>query len=298
MIKRGNFFIVFVLSIVLLTFFILSTYAYAIGIPMSELPLPVCGHEADSTIGYGQVIINELVYSCDNNADGVCPEDYQDGNNASIQGDCSSCLDPDCTGTLRGYVYDDMGRPVDRATVVSHPILWNTSSSSIETTSITDITGYYSMSSVTGTYYVSAAKESYDTELRESTIERSQSTDLDFSLQDGTCHDDCTNSYGRCNAACNGLTFYNGSSFCQFYDATAMMLCNNRLRGTSVLYSAVNDTAAFFIDCCEGSPELKYHSKAQVSANKIQNMIKTEKIARYNDVPVRVIIAYWTPVNE
>jgi hypothetical protein len=296
--KRGKKDNALVLLSAILFFLMMSVYVYAVGIPISELPLPVCGHEADSSIGYGQVIINELVYSCDNNADGVCPEEYQDGNNASLQGDCSSCLDPDCTGTLRGYVRDNTGRPVDRATVVTHPILWNVSSSSMETIATTDITGYYTMSAVSGTYYVSAAKESYDTELKESTVEHGQSTNLDFFLQDGTCHDDCTNSYGRCNVACNGLTFYNESSKCLFYDSTAMMLCNNRLRGTSVLYSGINDTAAYFIDCCEGAPEVKYHSKARVSANKIQNMIKTEKIARYNDVPVRVIIAYWTPVNE
>ena len=167
----------------------------------------------------------------------------------------------------------------------------------METTTLSGFDGSYTFSVPTGRYYFSASKDSYDTELKEATVVRNAATSLDFYLLNGTCHDDCTNSYGRCNSQCSGMSFDNGTRSCQFFDPTTMNLCNNRLKDTEVLYNVTNDTEANFVDCCESAPVAKYYSKATVDSSRIKDLIKIEKIAKYNDVPVRVMVAYWAPVN-
>jgi len=275
----------------------------------------VCGHTPDSALGYGQVIIGGFtpsIISCNNIADGVCPEDFVSGNGTVAN--CHSCTDADCavagpstpgTGYVWGYVKDSMGRPVERATVASHPIRWNDSAASLEDNVTTRSDGYYNTSAfLTDTYYISASKDTYDTELKEVTITRGNITRVDFTLLNGTCHEDCTNSYNRCNAACDGLTFGNSSgSKCQFfYNSTftnVKDLCNNRLKGTEVMLKQASANTAWFIQCCGDSPGAgqmpyqKYYSKANTDNGNIKNLIKVEKIAKYNDVPVRVVIAYW-----
>jgi hypothetical protein len=258
----------------------------------------VCGQPANSFLGFGQVNLSGIIHSCNNVADGVCPEDYQDASNSSIFGNCSSCLDPDCTGTIVGVVRDVYNTPIDRVLVKTNPIKWNQSAPPIENSVYTDVLGAYTLTAITGRYYVSASKSSYDTELKEVNVLRNQVVNLDFQLLNGTCHDDCTNSYGRCNANCQGQVFYNGSSSCNFYNSTITDLCNNRLLGTSVYISSYNSTHAYFVNCCEGIPYIKYYSSVSVNTNKIRDLAKIEKIAKYNDIPVKVIIAYWTPVDD
>jgi hypothetical protein len=263
----------------------------------------VCGHTPNSTQGFGQIIIGGFtpsIISCNNIADGVCPEDFSGG---GIVANCSNCPDADCTvagpsssGSVYGYVRDINGKPIEKAIVMSHPIKWN-SSASLENNLSTRSDGFYNFSGfLTGSYYFSASKETYDTQLIPVSITRGKNTIINFVLLNGTCHEDCTNSYNRCNAACDGIAFANGNT-CQFYNSTVKDLCNNRLKGTEVLLAGGTGENSTFIKCCGDqpleNPYTKYYSKATTSNGNIKNLIKVEKIAKYNDVPVRVVIAYW-----
>ena len=261
-------------------------------------PTPcVCGHSPDSTKGYGQVLIGATIVSCNNIPDGVCPEDFQDPVSLTVA-NCGSCADPDCIGTISGKVYDaGASLPIAGAIVTSHPVKWNQSANLEQSSNPTGFDGSYSsFTVVTGTYYFSASKDSYDTQLIEATVTRNGATTLNFNLQNGTCHPDCTNSYNRCNAACDGTTFANGES-CQFYNSTVANLCNNRFTGTEVYLGTADATHGWFIQCCgvvgSQAPYQKYYATAQTDTANVKNLIKTEKIAKYNDVPVRVIVAYW-----
>ena len=277
-----------VLYVLIATIFITS-------LPNASAEL-VCGQNPNSLAGYGQVNISGVIYSCSNTADGLCPEDYEDFNNPAVFGDCSSCPDPDCTGAVSGTVYGSGGAYIERASVRSHPIKWDPLAPSLEKNATTNSIGAFSFSVTTGKYYMSASKDSYDTELKEVTILRNQNTVVNFNLLNGTCHDDCTNSYGRCNAACDGMQFNNGTANCNFYPGAAP-LCNNRLKGTEVLFAPYNSTSAYFLECCEAAPLLKYYADVNVTAKGIKNLAKYEKIAKYNDVPVKIIVAYW-PIVE
>jgi len=115
----------------------------------SNQSIPVCNHPPDSLSGYGEIQIGGTFITCDNNPDGVCPEDYQDANNASIYGNCANCIDPDCTGMVNGYVKDLYGNSIYSATVKVDPFVTNASAPSLERVTITDINGYYSMASPT-----------------------------------------------------------------------------------------------------------------------------------------------------
>jgi hypothetical protein len=263
--------------------------------------LSTCGLQPpNSVLGYGAASSWPFIFTCDNIADGICPEDYQDATNASVFASCASCMDPDCSGILRGYVFDERGfpHPIDRALVKSNPIKWNASAPDLGNSTYTAIDGYYDIGVLTGKYYFTAGKEAFDTEVKEAIITRNNITYLNFSLLNGTCHDDCTNSYGRCSANCNGTRFNQNSTSCEFHDSKVMSLCDLRMKGTGVLYNITDSDTAYFVDCCEGVPYEVYYSQAAVDSRGINDLIKMEKIARYNDAPVRVIVAYWTPVNR
>lgn len=262
----------------------------------------VCGQIPDSIRGYGQVqLFPGVNYSCDNMPDsypnGFCPEDYETFNNSAIFGNCSRCHDPDCTGNISGRVLSSLGIPVARATVKALPIRYNLSAPSLEKSTMTDVNGNFELGFVTtGTYYFSASQEGYDTQLIEMTINRNKITSgLQFNLANGTCYEDCTNSYGRCNAQCNGLNFSNG--VCSFFSNVTLnvsALCDNRLKGTDVIVpNTANGTHAMFVDCCEGEPYWKYYGSASISTSTIKNLVKIEKLVKYNDQPVKLIIAYW-----
>ncbi len=261
----------------------------------------VCGHTPNSSQGYGQVVLGgaeSIIISCNNNLDLICPEDFEDTTQTpTVNGNCSQCPDPDCTvssggGYVWGYVTDSSsGKPLEGAVVTSHPIKWNVSSS-LDTNATTRTDGMYNSTSfISGKYYFSASKDGYDTQLIEGTVIRGSILRMDFTLQNGSCHKDCTNSYNRCNAACDGISF--DTTTCKFYNSTVKEYCNNKIKNTEVYLGPDSDIKAWFIRCCDSTPYTKYYYKAYINGNNIKNLIKTEKIARYNDVPVKVVIAYW-----
>jgi hypothetical protein len=261
----------------------------------------VCGYKPNSLLGYGQVILNgtpQVIISCDNVGDTYCPEDFQDASTGLI-GNCSNCPDPDCIATVQGMVKDLAGKPVEKATITGHPIKWVESANLDRNTSTTSNGLYSSDAFITGKYYFSASKDAYDTQLIEATVVRGSTTSLNFSLQNGTCHEDCTNSYNRCNKECDGVTFDNGTKQCKFYDENVKKLCDTKTKGTVVYLGPGTGNAGIFITCCgDGTDESympyeKYYSKASVDSNNLKNLVKTEKIAKYNGIPVRIIIAYW-----
>lgn len=265
-------------------------------------PECVCDHTPNSNLGYGQVIIGLSTYSCNNIADGLCPEDFVDAVSGLVA-NCSSCADPDCTGTISGTVRNILGDPIDRVTVNGGPLRYNMSASSLERSTLTNFNGQYSGSFITGTYTLQASKDGYDSDTKMVTVLRNAPTTVDFILPNGTCHDDCTNSFGRCSAACHGVEFNESNTRCWFYNDTVRTACNNKMKGTEVFLGMNGTDQGIFIQCCGDDPVnnpfeqpyTKYYASINTSTTTcdVQNAIKIEKIATYNDIPVRVIITYW-----
>jgi len=299
--------IIFTSLLILTTNIVKADYACNDGTSSTEC---VCGHTPNSSIGYGQVIIGgatPTIISCNNILDGICPEDFTDTSQTpAVTASCTSCIDSDCTvaglgntGYVWGYVKSVSGKPLPGAIIKGQAIRWNPIAN-LEVDAISGNDGMYNSSNfLTGAYSFSASEDGYDTQVLTQTIVRGSITQIDFILQNGTCHNDCTNSQNRCNAACDGVQFENGTSNCSFYTNafygnTIKNLCNNKIKGTEVDVGPSVDNSSYFVNCCEGEPYLKYYTKAYISTNSnIKNLIKTEKIAKYNDVPVRIIVAYW-----
>ena len=300
------------IMLLLMTFFIGVVGAEVCVLDGTNSPTGcVCGHSPNSSLGFGQVIIGggaPTIISCSNILDGLCPEDFMDPV-SGLSANCSRCPDPDCTaggpsinGYVWGYVNDTLGRPIEKVTIIGHPIKWNDSNVNLDRSTLTDSFGKYNYSGfITGRYYFSASKDAYDTQLIEADIIRGQVTRLDFTLVNGTCHEDCTNSYNRCNKDCDGKTFNGTDTNCSFYKDIAYVpdiktLCNNKLKGTPVRIAndpRNNATTSYYIDCCEGVPYPNYYSRLRVSSNKIEDLVTNQQIATYASEPATIIIRYW-----
>jgi hypothetical protein len=300
--KKGHSIILALLMavIVLLSSSIVSAYVCTDGVSPTEC---VCGHTPNSALGYGQVIIGaSTVISCNHNndGDGICPEDFIDAS-TGIVANCNNCPDPDCTATVYGYVKDSTGKPIEKVLIKGSPVKWNASANLDRSAPLTNTLGVYTYSGfITGKYYFSASKDSYDTGMIEANITRGKTISLNFTLNNGTCHDDCTNSYNRCNKKCNGMTFGDGvtSTSCSFYNSTIAELCDNRMIGTEVFVRTINATTSEFVKCCEESPKPKYYTQFNVSNSgsengNIKNLVKNEKIAKRDSVLTRVIVVTW-----
>jgi hypothetical protein len=270
----------------------------------------VCGYKPNSTTGYGQVIIGSNYFSCNNIPDGVCPQDFIDP--SGLVGNCSSCIDPDCKISVSGTVRDDSSRPVSGAIVTAYPTVFNPGVN-LRVNTTTNFNGQYSFNVPTGEYPIGASKDGYDTHIVDVVFPSSlNSAIVDFTLVNGTCHDDCTDSYNRCNSLCDGVSFNDSNTRCQFYNDEVKNVCHNRLKG-SVVYlgpSVTDPDNGQFVECCAEplpNPEYpsnpaadpfispifeKFYATATISCD-ANNIIRVEKIARYNNVPVRVIISYW-----
>jgi hypothetical protein len=267
----------------------------------------VCGHLPDSLLGYGQVKIGEIYYSCDNDpSDGICPEDFKDPLSGII-GNCINYPDADCDvvnnitseGNVQGYITNQNGEPLAGARVTFSTLYYG-NGTHLATILTTDFNGLYNSTNVTtGSNAVKVQMDGYDTAISEVIVFGGKAMEMNFTLINGTCHGDCTNSYGRCNSGCNNMTFLDGGE-CNCKNSTlvtaneTLNACNNVIAGKTVWIKNHNETHSWYVTCCEGEPHLQYNAKADISGNdKIKNLVKTEKIVRYGYNPSRLVIAYW-----
>jgi hypothetical protein len=270
-----------------------SSYAHAASQAIGSGPLPVCGHSPDSSQGYGEILLwGSMYWSCDGTPDGVCPEQYEDATNSSIYGNCASCPDADCVGNVQGYVTTDRGLFVSNANVKTSVI------GAGDYNAPTDINGFYAMQTPSGTHPFTVTNiPGYAMRPVYANILFGQTTYLNLTIFNGTCNSECTNQFGFCDASCDGINFTDGS--CHFYDQRVKDLCNGKPAGTVVIYNdAFGPDLGQFVTCCEGDPQSRYYAKAVIDSSRLKNLINIEKIAKYQDSPVKVIVAYWSPVTS
>lgn len=137
--------------------------------------------------------------------------------------------DADCTGTLYGYVFNEQGYPLAKATVKGSPPAIGTQYES--TSAPTQIEGRYTLSNAfISSYNFIARREGYDDNITLLTINSGGNYYVNFTLRNGSCHADCTDYYGNCNPACEGLVFTDSSGqqdTCSFISP----LCHYRPKG-------------------------------------------------------------------
>jgi len=208
--------------------------------------------------------------------------------------DCDSktdCADEDCfndlscTGnaTLHGYVFDDQEWPIDLATVTGFPPFKPL------VTTFTDIFGFYNYTVPSGVYNFKADKFGYDPDIDELTLPNGTNVEHNFTLHNATCHNDCTNSEGRCNKDCEGYTYQSNS--CHYNTTQTANACNDKRKSTT---QTLQQTDEWFllVDCCEGTPYYQWRPKLTVTGN-MEDLYKLTSIVSIGGEPAKLHINVW-----
>jgi hypothetical protein len=218
--------------------------------------------------------------------------------NDGIDNDCDGlidCQDTNCTGTLTGRITDEKGQAVSGAIVKSSP---PGKAVICEKSTPTNASGMYSLDALIGSYNIIARKPGYDDNITFITIlpKPAPPQTLNFNLRNGTCHADCTDSYGNCNSACNGLSFTNstgGADYCNFKG-----ICDNREKGFRATYTNYTTNITTEYTCCEGEITRTYPvKKARVSGN-MENLYVYKTIVKLGLKYVALKIAYGYPCQN
>ncbi len=232
---------------------------------------------------YDAVEICGLCYACDDTYDdGVCPEDFGDGNRRAS---CTNHPDINCVARISGEVTDEVeGFPISEAKITAVP---PPGSSLPEIIELTDSSGNYFVENIpAGRWIFRVEKLGFDTVIQEEIIDYGKTNLIDFVMPKGTCNQDCTNSFGRCSADCDGV---NG---CSYWNPLVKELCDEQNPGTEVI---VNETGEFVTkyQCCNSNIELREFRPKAIVHGDMEQLVLRETVARMNNDIVKVKIAVW-----
>jgi len=179
--------------------------------------------------------------------------------------DCDGKIDindTNCTGMLTGIIYKEGLQPLAGAIVKG-----SLPGTPYESQAITGPDGRYTIpNALVGEYPFIASKVGYDDNVTIINIISKATATKDFTLRNGSCHYDCTDYYGNCNPACQGLDFGAGET-CTFIST----ICYNRPKGFIATYKDADQKITHEYACCEG-PERTYSTiQAKVTGN-IENV--------------------------
>jgi hypothetical protein len=246
----------------------------------SQYPQFVADDEFDA------VEICGVCYICKWPSDNVCPEDYEYNGK---RGSCIARPDGDCVARVNGTVFSRAaGQEIVGATITFFPPPGSGAPNDIY---YTDGEGDYFVENIAaGRWIVRVEKEGYDTEIREEIIEYGKTNVLDFYLPLTTCNSDCTNSFGICSAACDGV------NTCNYVSEEIKTLCDDLDPGTEVI---INETGDFVnkIVCCNNNNdattlETEFRPKAIVNGQ-MDTLVQREIVAKWNNDIVKIKIAIW-----
>ena len=212
--------------------------------------------------------------------------------------DCDGLIDisdDNCTGIVHGTILDETNYGIRKAIIKYDP---PGSNAPIQT--ISNYIGEYSISLPVGRDVVLARAGGYDDNVTNVTVVSKAimplGVALNISLKNGSCHADCSDSYGNCNIACDGVSFRindTANDTCQFINP----ICDTRPKGYRASYNDNGTIHAFL--CCEGKDEPGWPGVQNYTAQKTQ--ISGNMSAMYDDVTIvklhgrmaRMHILYW-----
>lgn len=203
------------------------------------------------------------------------------------------CQDDNCTGLITGFISDDTGKAIGGAIIKSSP---PGKLAECERTATSLSNGTYSLDALIGSYNIVARKPGYDDNVTWATVLSKQTEPgghvINFNLMNGTCHADCTDSYGNCNPSCNGLSFPNatGVDTCNI-----IPICANRHKGFPA--SEISGTIVTEYTCCEGEPTRTYPAKKARVEGSMENVYVYQTIVKLNGKYLTLNIALGSPVQ-
>ncbi|MGM5481289.1 MAG: hypothetical protein ACQESE_02660 [Nanobdellota archaeon] len=287
---KSLFFIITVLSVLLLAGLSLAFDSSRPCNQQTEFSTLVCGATPNSLQGYGAVDICGQCHPC-GMSDGVCPEDfYSDGMRTS----CKNCPDPDCKSdknsvTVKVRVEGISEPSVDADVSVIYPdgteLLGNTGTD--------DIKGELTAPVRSGLIKLKAEYADYDSQIAEVYVPRGESTaETTVYLSEGSCNEDCTGSFREvCKADCDGINNCAFASYTGELDTyTSSMIasrCNFKPIGDKIELER-NETHITYATCCSGEPIIhEERVQVDVSRNLQVNATNSIKHLAHHVVPVK-----------
>lgn len=256
-----------------------------------------CGDDTGENFISTTIGLNTYYACCDNSSDcvdanGECQpgtEEVFELCTNGVDDDCDGLIDgadTNCTSMLTGYVFDEQGLPLSGALVKGSP---PGKAVQYESSATTIIDGSYSISNaLVGNYSFVARKEGYDDQVTTISIVSGQTTQINFTLRNGSCHIDCTDYYGNCNPICKGVSFGGGETCNLISD-----LCYNRPQGFIVRSIDENNTMHEYT-CCEG-PERTYPVLKTTVRGEIENLYDYVINVKLGGRYVKMHILIWRP---
>jgi len=191
------------------------------------------------------------------------------------------CQDPDCAGSISGRVKDTDNKNIDNAKIdiIQFTTLKNTTS--------TLPSGKYDVKDVLcGTYNMVASEPDYVPSTKtDIVLAPLESKTVDFIGSDAlvlgtTCEDDCT--YAGDNTIHKECDQING---CAFFDPIAAEACNLAQPGWIRAYDSTQS-----IECAEGRPQTNIETKAIVTCEGEENLIKLTKVVTYKGKLAKLVV--------
>ena len=204
-----------------------------------------CCNDSSHCVGMN----SDGTYSCQIGVEetlGLCTNGKDDDCDGLIDG-----ADTNCSGTITGYVFDENKNLLRDATIKV-----SSQEASFEVNTTTDFWGAYAINATLGNNNIIARKQGYDDNVTNITVlSRTLSPNgiqINLTLRNGSCHQDCTDSYNNCNSICEGLTFMintTTNNTCNMVQP--LSLCDKRPKGYRATYKDNNNIIHEYI-CCEG----------------------------------------------
>ena len=183
-------------------------------------------------------------------------------------------------------MYDEDNSPISGAIVKGSPPGLGPEYESNATTG--PFGGYTINEALVGEYSFVAKKDGYDDKVMIINVTAGTPVQVNFSVRNGSCHEDCTDYYGNCNPTCDGVEFNDTNTNCTFISP----LCQSRPKGF-IVRDIISGTV-YVYTCCEGPmrtyPVLNATVKGDVES--LYDYVFNVKLkGRY----VRMHILVWKP---
>ncbi len=220
---------------------------------------------------------------------------------------------PYCSQGVSGYIMNELNRLLPDSTVALETTINNVSYAKFYRE--TDLYNY----TYTQPYHIriprcnvaltsvalSAYKSGYESQIQIVNLStegiNGNISDINFTLPEGSCHVDCTDSFGRCNPDCDGFTIINstgGEESCNFYGDEnyskeyIMGRCAFKPKGTNAFLSSINDEYRY-IQCCEGPVHTQIRPISDIELSDSLNLIVVEKPVTIESEDAVLRILYW-----
>jgi len=258
--------------------------------------------------------------------DGGCAKWYDDPG-------YRKCIDPDCMTCVQGKIIrapPNPPDPIEGATIRYEQDVWdgNDVITITETTQTDEFGDYYMDIRAGNEIYILAQALGYIPALEgpffgvDSALLGGGCLEVNFSLQNGTCENDCTRTDSNyCDVSCQGdgipldpgfpcvfneSTTFNRSDYGGYILIESPFSACTQLgiqKGTfldigNYTHLDTDEKMCIRVSCCEGAPfevpcpEINV-SETLISGETLENAIKVTRIAKYKGEPVKIRIYYW-----